>query len=259
MAGDQPILTARRRLHIDAPTVEEWLKEGHVLETGSVAGGVPAASIPARSEAGEGPDPVRMTEEQLRAVTVGELTRLSGPIELVAYDPAWPQLFGREDERIRRALGDRVLLLEHVGSTSVPGLAAKPWIDMVLVVTDSADEPAYVPALEAAGHVLRIREPDWYEHRMFKRLDPGVHLHVFSPGCAEVERMLLFRDRLRNNEPDRRLYERTKRDLAQREWVYTQNYADAKATVVQEILTRAQRSEGSDAEEDGQGAPTHSP
>lgn len=217
-----------------------------MLETGSVAGDVPAETVATGSEAGEVSDPVAMTEEQLRAVTVGELTRLSGPVELVAYDPAWPQLFAREAERVRRALGAQVLLLEHVGSTSVPGLAAKPWIDMVLVVTDSTDEPAYVPALEAAGYKLRIREPDWYEHRMFKRLNPGVHLHVFPPGCAEVERMLLFRDRLRSNEPDRRLYERTKRDLARREWVYTQNYADAKATVVQEILSRAQRSEGSD-------------
>jgi GrpB-like predicted nucleotidyltransferase (UPF0157 family) len=259
MEGNQSILTAHRRLHICAPTVEERMKEGHVLETVGVAGDMPAETSSARLEAGEVSEPVLMTEEQLRAVTVGELTPLSGPIELVAYDPAWPQLFEREAERVRRALGDRVLLLEHVGSTSVPGLVAKPWIDMVLVVTDSADEPAYVPALEAAGYALRIREPDWYEHRMFKRLDPGVHLHVFSADCAEVERMLLFRDRLRSNDPDRRLYERTKRDLAQREWVYTQNYADAKATVVQEILTRAQRSEGSDPEEDGQGAPTHSP
>jgi GrpB-like predicted nucleotidyltransferase (UPF0157 family) len=182
-----------------------------------------------------------MTEEELRAATVGEPTRLSGPVELVDYDPAWPQLFAREAECVRVALGDGVLLLEHVGSTSVPGLAAKPWIDMVLVVADSADEPAYVPALEEAGYVLRIREPDWYEHRMFRRLDPGVHLHVFSPDCPEVERMLLFRDRLRNNEPDRRLYERTKRELARREWAYVQNYADAKAAVVEEIIGRARR------------------
>jgi GrpB-like predicted nucleotidyltransferase (UPF0157 family) len=170
---------------------------------------------------------------------------------LVDYDPAWPQLFASEAARVRLALGNDVLLLEHVGSTSVPGLAAKPWIDMVLVVTDSADEPEYVPALEAAGYELRIREPDWYQHRMFRRLDPGVHLHVFSPGCVEVERMLRFRDRLRSNESDRRLYERTKRELAQRDWVFVQNYADAKSTVVQEIITRAQRSHGSDPERGG--------
>jgi GrpB-like predicted nucleotidyltransferase (UPF0157 family) len=230
---------------------EERLKERHLLETGSVAGDVLAETRSTRSEAGEEADRVPMTEEQLRAVTVGEPTRLSGPVKLVDYDPAWPRLFVREAARVRLALGNDVLLLEHVGSTSVPGLAAKPWIDMVLVVTDSADEPAYVPALEAAGYELRIREPDWYEHRMFRRLDPGVHLHVFSPDCAEVERMLRFRDRLRRNESDRRLYERTKRELAQREWDYMQNYADAKATVIQEIITRAQRSDGSNPDEGG--------
>ena len=222
-----------------------------MLETVTVAGDDLAETGSTRSEAGEVSAQGPMTEEQLRAVTIGEPARLSGPVELVDYDPAWPQLFAREAARVRLALGNDVLLLEHVGSTSVPGLAAKPWIDMVLVVTDSADELAYVPALEAAGYELRIREPDWYEHRMLRRLDPGVHLHVFSPGCVEVERMLRFRDRLRSNESDRRLYERTKRALAQREWVYVQNYADAKATVVQEIITRAQPSDGSNPDSHG--------
>jgi GrpB-like predicted nucleotidyltransferase (UPF0157 family) len=225
--------------------------ERHMRETGSVTGSSPNEAGTTRSEAGEVSAQGPLTEEQLRAVTIGEPARLSSPVELVDYDLAWPQLFAREAARVRLALGNDVLLLEHVGSTSVPGLAAKPWIDMVLVVTDSADEPAYVPALEAAGYELRIREPDWYEHRMFRRLDPGVHLHVFSPGCVEVERMLCFRDRLRSNESDRRLYERTKRELAQREWVYVQNYADAKATVVQAIIARAQRNDGSDPDGDG--------
>jgi GrpB-like predicted nucleotidyltransferase (UPF0157 family) len=87
--------------------------------------------------------------------------------------------------------------------------------------------------------VLRIREPDWYEHRVFKGPDTDVNLHVFSPGCPEIDRMLLFRDHLRSNESDRRLYERTKRELAQKEWKYTQNYADAKTAVVEEIIARA--------------------
>jgi GrpB-like predicted nucleotidyltransferase (UPF0157 family) len=225
--------------------------ERHMTGIESVAGGSPNETGTTRSESLAPADRAPMTEEELRAATVGEPTRLSGPVELVDYDPAWPQLFAREAERVRVVLGDRVHLLEHVGSTSVPGLAAKPWIDMVLVVADSADEPGYVPALEAAGYVLRIREPDWFEHRMFRRLDPGVHLHVFSPDCPEVERMLLFRDRLRSNEPDRRLYERTKRELARREWAYVQNYADAKAAVVEEIMARARRVDGSVPNEDG--------
>src|SRR6476620_10172595 len=128
-----------------------------------------------------------MTEEQLRASVVGELVPLNGPVRLVDYDPEWPELFQCEAERIRAALGDRVLLLEHVGSTSVPGLAAKPKIDLLLVVADSADEPAYIPALEAAGYVLRVREPDWNEHRMFNGSDIDLNLHVFSVGCPEIE------------------------------------------------------------------------
>ncbi|GCE29406.1 hypothetical protein KDA_48900 [Dictyobacter alpinus] len=179
------------------------------------------------------------TEEQLQAVTIGELVPLSGPILIADYDQEWPKLFSREAERIQATLGDRVLLLEHVGSTSVPGLAAKPIIDILLVITNSTDEPAYVPALEAAGYVLRIREPDWYEHRLFKRLDPVVNLHVFSPGCPEIDRMLLFRNWLRSNASDCQLYEFTKRKLAGQNWKYTQNYADAKTTVVEEILGRA--------------------
>jgi GrpB-like predicted nucleotidyltransferase (UPF0157 family) len=179
------------------------------------------------------------TEEQLQAVTIGELVPLAGPIHITDYDQEWPKLFSREAERIQAALGDRVLVLEHVGSTSVPGLAAKPIIDILLVVTDAADEPAYAPALEAAGYVLRIREPDWYEHRLFKGSDPAINLHVFSPGCPEVDRMLLFRNWLRSNASDRRLYEFTKRKLAGQNWKYTQNYADAKTTVVEEILVRA--------------------
>jgi GrpB-like predicted nucleotidyltransferase (UPF0157 family) len=109
-----------------------------------------------------------MNEEQLRKVTIGEPQQLNGAVMLVEYDPTWPVQFNREAVRIRGALGDRALHIEHVGSTAVPKLAAKPIIDILLVVTDSADESSYVPALEAVGYVLRIREPEWHEHRMFK-------------------------------------------------------------------------------------------
>ena len=131
------------------------------------------------------------------------------------------------------------LRTEHVGSTSVPSLAAKPIVDVLLVVADSADESAYVPPLESAGYRLHIREPHWHEHRLFKGPDTPVNLHVFSSGCPEIERMLLFRDWLRDHADDRELYEQTKRALAQREWKSGQDYADAKTPVVEEILTRA--------------------
>ncbi len=181
---------------------------------------------------------VPQTEEQILAARVnGPPT--SGPIVIADYDPAWPHLYARESERIRGALGDCIVRLEHVGSTSVPGLAAKPLIDILLVVPDSADEPSYVRPLEAAGYVLRVREPNWQEHRVFKGPDTNVNLHVFSPGSPEIDRMLRFRDWLRTHDDDRALYERTKRDLAAQNWKYVQNYADAKTGVVEEILARA--------------------
>jgi GrpB-like predicted nucleotidyltransferase (UPF0157 family) len=178
------------------------------------------------------------TEEELRALLVSG-SPATGPVVLVDYDPEWPQLFEREAERIRAALGERALEVEHTGSTSIPGLAAKPIIDILLVVADSADEAAYVPPLEAAGYVLRLREPDWFEHRLLKGADPTANVHVFSTGCVEIERMLLFRDRLRANDAERDLYERTKRELAQREWRFVQDYADAKGEVVEAIIERA--------------------
>jgi GrpB-like predicted nucleotidyltransferase (UPF0157 family) len=179
------------------------------------------------------------TEQQLREITIGEPQVIGGPVELVEYDPSWPGLFSREASRIEAALGEQALRIEHVGSTSVPGLSSKPIIDILLAVTDSADEDAYVGALSATGYVLRIREPHWYQHRMLKGRSPIVNLHVFSEDCPEIERMLLFRDRIRSSKADCALYERTKRELARREWKYLQSYADAKGAVVEEILARA--------------------
>jgi GrpB-like predicted nucleotidyltransferase (UPF0157 family) len=164
-----------------------------------------------------------------------------GRIILVEYDPAWPGLFAREAARVRAVLGERVRLLEHVGSTSVPGLIAKPIVDMLLAVPDSADEAAYVPPMQAAGYVLHIREPDWFQHRLFKGPDTDINLHVFSEGCLEIERMLLFRDWLRSDAEARGRYAATKRGLAQRTWKYTQNYADAKTAVVEDILAQARQ------------------
>lgn len=184
------------------------------------------------------------SEERIRAVNVGGLAPLNGQVFIADYDPAWPGMYAAEAAKIRAALGERALLLEHAGSTSVPGLPAKPLIDIILVVADSADEAAYVPALEAAGYALRIREPDWYEHRVLRGANPDVNLHVFSSGCEEARRMLLFRDWLRSHDDDRDLYARTKRDLARREWKYVQNYADAKSEVVREIIARAIASAG---------------
>lgn len=180
------------------------------------------------------------TEDDLRAVHVDrEPMRLDGQVVLVEYNAAWPRMFALEAERIRAALGERARRIEHVGSTSVPGLAAKPKIDVVLEVADTRDEASYVPHLEAAGYVLHIREPEWFEHRLFKGPATTINLHVFSTGCEALERMLRFRDHLRADPADRDLYLRTKRELAQRVWQYTQHYADAKGEIIEEILRRA--------------------
>jgi GrpB-like predicted nucleotidyltransferase (UPF0157 family) len=184
-------------------------------------------------------DPPLKSDDEIAAARIGPPEVLDRPITLAEYDSAWPVLYEREAARIRAALADRALLIEHVGSTSVPGLAAKPHIDLLLAVVDSSDEASYVPALEDAGYVLHIREPGWHEHRNFRGLETELNLHVFSEGCVEIERMLRFRDHLRRNKTDRLLYERTKRELAQRTWKYGQHYADAKTTIVEEILARA--------------------
>ena len=188
-----------------------------------------------------GEQSVPLTEEQLRKVTIGELKPHDAPVVLVEYDPKWPIQFEHEAQRIRKALGEWALQIEHIGSTSVPGLIAKPIIDLLLVVADSADEPSYVPALEAAGYVLRIREPDWHQHRLFKGPEINLNLHVFSRGSPEIERVLFLRDWLRKNEDDRTLYAETKRRLAGQKWRYVQNYADAKSSVVEAIISRARQ------------------
>ena len=175
-------------------------------------------------------------EGRLRAAWVVEPPRLDGPVRLAGDDPRWPVLYEREAARIRSVLGDRVLLLEHVGSTSVPGLAAKPIIDILLVVADPADEPSYVTPLEQAGYRLVIRESGWYQHRVLKGPDTDINLHVHPPDSREIGKLLRFRDRLRADPADRDLYERVKRQLASRHWTYIQQYADAKTEVVATIM-----------------------
>jgi len=184
-----------------------------------------------------GDEPAPRTDEELAELTVGELRPHDGPVTLVDYDPAWPAWFAREAGRIRGAHGAAAIAIEHVGSTSVPGLTAKAIVDIVLAVADSADEAAYGPALEGAGYVLVIREPDWHEHRMFE--DTAAHVHVFTAGDAEIARVVAFRDRLRDDDDDRERYAAAKRRLAARRWRHVQHYADAKSDVVEQILARA--------------------
>ena len=135
-------------------------------------------------------------------------------IAVVEYDESWPAAFEQVAGRVRSALGDRVLELHHVGSTSVVGLSAKPVIDIDLIVTDPADEAAYVPDLEAAGFVHTVREPWWHEHRLLRLEDPTTHLHVFGPDCPEVVRHLMFQAWLREHPEDLATYAEAKRTAA---------------------------------------------
>ncbi len=162
--------------------------------------------------------------------------RHDGPIYLAVYDPEWPAIYQGLAADIRSALGDTAVEIEHIGSTSVPGLDAKPIIDIDLIVPDSSDEASYVERLDPLDYEFVLREPDWFEHRLLRHTDPGVNLHVFSTGCVEHARMLAFRDALRADEAVRGRYLAAKRTLSARTWAYVQDYADAKSGAIQEIL-----------------------
>ena len=166
---------------------------------------------------------------------------LGGPekreVNLHEYDNTWPTKFRIHADIIKDALGQVALLIEHIGSTSVPNLAAKPIIDILLVVRNSGNEALYLPALECAGYELRVREPDFDEHRMMRTAERDVHLHIFSSGSQEIDRYLIFRNRLRNSTHDRARYEALKRSLAKRDWVDINDYAKSKSQVVESIIS----------------------
>ena len=169
----------------------------------------------------------------LDAVLIGG--REEREVVIADYSPAWPIRFEEERQRIGGALGGVARRIEHVGSTAVPGLAAKPVVDVLVAVDDPEEEEAYVPALEAVGYVLRVREPG---HRMFRTAARDVHVHIWAAGSGDERRHLLFRDRLRESRDDRLEYERAKRDLAGR-WRDLNYYARAKSEVIGRILQRA--------------------
>ena len=180
------------------------------------------------------------SDEEMAAIRIGgTVTPWNKTIPLYDYNPAWPAQYAAEAAKIRAGIGEGAIVLEHVGSTSIPGMSAKPIIDILLAVANSADEDAYVPALIAQGFRLHLREPDWYEHRVMKGDDPLVNLHVFTAGCPEIARMVGFRDRCRAHPEEFDLYLSTKRELAARTWRHVQHYANAKSEVVEEIIARA--------------------
>ena len=180
--------------------------------------------------------PDRLTDDSLAAVLVHGLQPTR--VVLVEHDPRWSDRFAARAAELARALGSRARFVEHVGSTAVPGLAAKPVVDVVVGIDDPDDEPAYLPDLEAIGYQVRVREPG---HRCLRAGEPDepVNLHCYSPGDDEVRRMLAFRDRLRADPGDRLRYEQAKRELAQREWRDMNYYAEAKHPTIAAILRNA--------------------
>jgi GrpB-like predicted nucleotidyltransferase (UPF0157 family) len=180
------------------------------------------------------------TDEEMAAIRVsGTVTAHNAQVYLAPYDPSWPAQYEAEAAKIRAAVGDEALALEHVGSTSIPGLSAKPIIDIILCVADSSDEASYVPALTAQGYRLHLREPEWEQHRVMKGDDPMVNLHVFTLGSPELTRMVAFRDRCRAHPEELQLYLETKQALAGQVWRHVQHYANAKGEVVEAIIARA--------------------
>lgn len=165
--------------------------------------------------------------------------RESRPIVIHDPDPAWAARYREEYERVASALGPLALRIEHIGSTSVQGLGAKPIVDVLVAVADvtTVDVADVRRRLAAAGYELRVDEPG---HRMFRTADRGVHLHVWPEPGDDVRRHLLFRDYLRASAPDRTRYEAVKRELATREWGDMNDYADAKSPVIGDITARAE-------------------
>ena len=181
-----------------------------------------------------------VTDDERAAYLDSVLTGGRQPVTVVLadHDPAWADRFQSVRELVETALDGRALAVEHVGSTAVPGLAAKPVDDVQVTVDDVEDEAAYAPALVGAGLVLRVREPG---HRMFRTPARDVHVHVHGPGDPALAERLDLRDHLRRSPGDRALYEATKRALAGRAWPDMDDYADAKSDVIAEILARARR------------------
>jgi GrpB-like predicted nucleotidyltransferase (UPF0157 family) len=160
-------------------------------------------------------------------------------ISVVEYDPTWPEKFSEQENILRLALGDTALALEHIGSTAVPGLAAKPIIDILLVVQDPSKEELYLPQLMAAGYKLRVREPEYDEHRMVRTSNKDVHIHIYPPTSSEVEKYRLVRDELRQNDELRQKYGALKQELASRDWTDMNAYSVAKTGVIDEIIAAA--------------------
>lgn len=186
----------------------------------------------------------RTTSWQVSRCHTGQMeeSHLIGGIEhreivLVANDEQWPDQFREHQARIARALGPIAVRIEHVGSTAISGLSAKPIIDIQVSVAHVEDEDSYLPDLLNADYLLRVREPG---HRMVRTSTLDVHVHICEVGSDWERRHLLFRDWLRRDTHDREAYERLKRELSRKEWADMNDYAEAKGPLISDITQRAE-------------------
>lgn len=240
------------------------------LAAAGVPAGTPAWEAWQRLRAAEGPRTTGIDLYELaareRGLTAGELPRSEraelagqanramwagfehlpsavaplGPIEVVAYDPAWPLRFTRWRERLQPVLGGAAAGVHHIGSTSVPGLPAKPIVDILVRVPDLEDEGTYVPGIESLGMAFRSRDQ---MHRCFRPAQGRpyeVNIHVCDRGGRFARDHLLFRDYLRDRAEARDAYATTKRDAARvwadDRWAYT----EAKTGVILDLLDAAE-------------------
>jgi GrpB-like predicted nucleotidyltransferase (UPF0157 family) len=178
------------------------------------------------------------TPEQMASAMVGEPPAKWQSIVIEDYDPVWVDRFAEASSLLSEVLGGLIISTEHVGSTSVPGLAAKPIIDIDLLIEDTAEESRYIPALERLGYRLVLREPWWHGHRMLVSPAEDVNLHVWPQHAPEPIRHRLFRDWLRSHPEDRDLYATTKRRLAQDTAHQPGDYSLAKNDVIDDIYAR---------------------
>ncbi|MDR3503580.1 MAG: bifunctional GrpB family protein/GNAT family N-acetyltransferase [Legionella sp.] len=137
-------------------------------------------------------------------------------INVLPYDSHWPEQFTEEAQSIQKALGANCIEIHHIGSTAVPGLAAKPIIDMIPVVLDITQVDAMNPLMAALGYEVK-GESGMLFRRFFQKGDtqPSFNVHVFEQGSSEIERHVKFRDWMRAHPEDRDAYAQLKQDLAQ--------------------------------------------
>lgn len=200
----------------------------------AAARGVPLDQLPATTKADLGREVLESQFPGIELIGKGS----AAPVEVVPYDPRWPETFGRWHAKLRTTVRDATLI-EHVGSTAVPGLASKPIVDILISAPDIDDEARYVPGIESAGVLLRSRDP---QHRYFRppaNQPRVVHVHVCRAGDKWEEDHLLFRDYLRSHPETRDAYGALKTRLAAQHRNDRLAYTDAKAGFISAAMEGA--------------------